>query len=182
MKSKTSITQIILIGLFAAIISVVSQIIIPLPTGVPVTLQTFIIPLCGFVLGWKLGSLSTITYLLIGLLGAPVFSGFSGGVGILFGKTGGFLIGFPLFALLAGLSLRIKNKTLSILLGIAGLLIDHLFGVLQFGFLMNLSVIQSAILVSIPYLMKDILFVIGAYFAATAIRKALLTSNIASIN
>ena len=56
------------------------------------TLQTLIIPIAGIVLGKKRGTYATLLYLIIGAIGIPVFSGFSGGIGILLGMTGGFLI------------------------------------------------------------------------------------------
>lgn len=174
----TPTINMILIGLFAAVIAVVSQISIPLPTGVPITLQTFIIPLCGFVLGWKLGTFSFVIYLFIGLMGAPVFANFRGGVEVLFGKTGGFLIGFLFLSLLCGLSLHVKNKLLRSLIILSGLLLDHLAGVLQFAILTKVSLIQSAVLVSFPYLIKDMLLLAGAYYAALAVRKALQAASI----
>ena len=81
-------------GLFAAVLAVLSQLAIPMPGAVPLTLQTFGVALCAYVLGWKLGTLSYLIYFLLGLAGVPVFSNFTGGIGKLFGPTGGFLIGF----------------------------------------------------------------------------------------
>lgn len=178
MKKKLSLVNMILAGLFAAIFAVVSQLSVPLPTGVPVTLQSFIIPLCGFVLGWKLGTSSMIVYILIGALGAPVFANFQGGLGALFGKTGGFLFGYIFFAMLCGLSLQIKNKLLRILLIGEGLAVNHLFGIIQFSILTRGTFLQSAVLVSFPYIVKDMIFVAGAYFAAVTVRKALRSANI----
>lgn len=89
------------VALATALIVVFSQISIPMPYGVPMTLQTFIIPLVGIILGSQLGALSAVIYLLLGMIGLPVFSGFSGGASLL-GPTGGFLISFPILAFCAG--------------------------------------------------------------------------------
>lgn len=102
MKKNRTI-DLCLIAAFAAIISVVSQFSIPLPGGVPVTLQTFIIPAAGVILGRRRGFWAGIVYLLLGAVGLPVFAGATGGIGIIFGMTGGFLVSFPFVAYLAGL-------------------------------------------------------------------------------
>ena len=77
LRSKT----IVLTGMMAAILAVLSQISIPLPSGVPITMQTFAVALAGFTLGIWQGSASVLIYLLLGLIGVPVFAGFSGGPG-----------------------------------------------------------------------------------------------------
>ena len=92
-----------MIAVFAAIISIVGQFSIPLPGGVPMTLQTLIIALAGAILGSKKGFWSTVIYILIGAIGVPVFAGWTGGIGAIMGMTGGFLVSFPLIALFTGL-------------------------------------------------------------------------------
>ena len=106
------------IALFTALIAVCSQFSIPLPGGVPMTLQTLIIPIAGIVLGARGGTIATIVYLLLGAVGLPVFAGFSGGLDKLVGMTGGFLISFPLIAWFGGMFSR-NNKYLKTILGIA---------------------------------------------------------------
>ena len=59
MKNREKTIQIVLVGVFAAVLAVLSQISIPLPSGIPVTLQTFAVALCGYALGWKRGLLAT---------------------------------------------------------------------------------------------------------------------------
>lgn len=99
---KLTTREICTIALFTALICVLGQFSIPLPGGVPMTLQTLIIPLAGVVLGAFGGTMATIIYLLLGAVGVPVFAGWSGGIGVLVGMTGGFLVSFPLLALTAG--------------------------------------------------------------------------------
>ena len=112
-------------GIFTALIVVCSQLSIPMPAGVPMTLQTFIIPLAGIVLGAKRGTIATCIYVLLGAVGLPVFAGFAGGLGILFGMTGGFILSFPLMALFAGLGSRRDKKSMTIL----GLIIGYRYGI-----------------------------------------------------
>ena len=100
---KNTVKDLCMIAVFAAIISIVGQFSIPLPGGVPMTLQTLIIALAGAVLGSKKGFWSTVIYILIGAIGVPVFAGWTGGIGAFMGMTGGFLVSFPLIALFTGL-------------------------------------------------------------------------------
>jgi len=166
-------------GLFAAVLAVLSQLAIPMPGAVPLTLQTFGVALCAYVLGWKLGTLSYLIYFLLGLAGVPVFSNFTGGIGKLFGPTGGFLIGFFLLSVGCGLfthyrrtwKMRKNEQTLSLLFGILGLLCCHILGILQVSLLTNSSFVGSFLLVSAPYLLKDLISVVTALFLAKPLRK-----------
>ena len=87
----------------AAFLCVSAWVAIPVG-GVPVTLQILVLCLAAGLLGWKRAVLTVLAYLLLGCIGAPVFAGFTGGVGVLLSPTGGYLIGFLPLALLAGLA------------------------------------------------------------------------------
>lgn len=95
MESKT--LSMVYIALFAVVMAICSWIVIPMT--VPFTLQTFGVFLAVLVLGGKRGSLAVILYILMGVLGLPVFSGFMGGIGVLLGYTGGYITGFLVMAL-----------------------------------------------------------------------------------
>ena len=122
---KKNITKkITFVGLMTAVIAVLSQIAIPLPSGVPITLQTFAVALTGYMLSYKYGSAAVVTYILLGAVGVPVFSGLKGGAGVLFGVTGGFIFGFLPMAFLCGLSSKMKQIP-ALLMGLAGLFVCH---------------------------------------------------------
>ena len=72
--------DIVLVGMFAAVLAVISQISLPMPSGVPVTIQLFGVALVGAVLGSKLGFMATVVYILIGAVGLPVFYNLQGGL------------------------------------------------------------------------------------------------------
>jgi biotin transport system substrate-specific component len=115
-----SIKQMSRISVFTALI-IVFTIVIP-PITVPVisvnfTLQTLVMMLAGLLLMPIEALLSMLIYLIIGSLGFPVFSGYTGGWGVLFGPTGGFLISFPLVAYLISHLTR-KRQNLLVLFGI----------------------------------------------------------------
>lgn len=87
------VKNITLCGMCAAVLILCAWIALPLG-DIAITLQTFGIFLCLGVLGGKLGCLVILVYLLLGAVGAPVFSGFRGGLGALLGTSGGYLTGF----------------------------------------------------------------------------------------
>lgn len=104
MKNYSKTACLLLSALFAALTAICSYISIPLPfTPVPVNLATLSVFLAGGLLGWKYGTLSQIVYLVLGSAGVPVFHNFTGGLGILTGPTGGYIIGYVCAAFLVGL-------------------------------------------------------------------------------
>lgn len=108
---KTAIKELILAALFAALTGVCSMIAIPLPfTPVPINLATLSVFLAGALLGSKYGGISQLVYILLGAIGLPVFSNFTGGVGILAGPTGGYIIGYAVAAFLVGLIIELGGK------------------------------------------------------------------------
>lgn len=108
-KSKPSITNMVLISLFSVLIIICAWIKIPGP--VPFTLQTFGI-FCTFgIIGGRRGFYSVLIYILLGVIGMPVFSGFNAGAGVIFGATGGFLAGFLFAAGAYGLTIKLLGNS-----------------------------------------------------------------------
>ncbi|MCM1055371.1 MAG: biotin transporter BioY [Bacteroides sp.] len=165
-KARIKTSDLVMTALFAAITAIFSQIAIPMPSQVAVTLQTFAVALCGYCLGAKRGTASILVYILLGAIGIPVFTGFKGGIACIASFTGGFIYGFLPFAFLCGLPL--KNKALKIAMGLAGLLILHFFGTLHYSLLTSNGFTASFLLVSAPYLIKDAVSVVLAFFASAA--------------
>ncbi len=160
--------RILLTALFSALIIVGAYIRIPLPP-VPITLQTLFVLLAGFLGGSKLALTSTAIYLLLGMVGLPVFTS-GGGLGILLGPTGGFLFGLLPAALLAGIAGNLKEKSerpkryllLCILGGLAATLVVYLVGVPFLKYTRSLSW-QTALKVGmLPFLIGDLLKVAAA--------------------
>ena len=178
--NRTGITtvEIVSVGMFAAVLAVLSQIAIPMPTGLPITLQTFAVALTGVVLSWRLGTASTLVYILLGAVGVPVFAEFSGGIQILLNYSGGFIWGFIMMALLCGIGTQMKNKIGGTLLGIVGLFACHLFGVIQFMIVMKMGFLESFLMASVPYLIKDVISVILGFVVGSAIRARLIKAGL----
>ena len=164
---KNKIKGITYTALFVAIIAVVSQIAIPTPSLVPLTLQTLIIPLCGYLMGWRIGLTSALVYIFLGAVGAPVFSSLQGGFSVIIGHGGGFILGFiPLVALCGAF----RNKRLAIPMGCVGTLACHIIGTIWYMYLTGNTLITSFVTASLPYIFKDIAFCILAYFISIRLR------------
>ncbi len=181
-KFKNSTEKMAVIAVCTAVIIVVSQLSIPMPSGVPITMQTFGIALCGYILGAKYASISTAIYIALGAVGLPVFSNFSGGFGSLLGYTGGFIWGFVLMAFLCGLGNKWNNKIVGVALGIAGLLLCDICGAFQYAVIAKIDFVASFMLVAVPYLVKDIICVVLAFVVArlivTALKKSKLVTTV----
>ncbi|MGL5916950.1 MAG: biotin transporter BioY, partial [Culicoidibacterales bacterium] len=127
-------------AIFAALIAILAQISIPFVSGVPFTLQTFIVLLLGFLLGGRLSVITTVLYLLIGAIGFPVFAHLTGGFPILFGPTGGFLLSFPLMAAIVGFSAqRTNSRPLLFAATLAAISVNLLCGTFQFMLFSDVS-------------------------------------------
>ena len=124
--------DMVYIAIFAVLMAICSWISIPLT--VPITLQTFAVFLAAGVLGGKRGTVAVLIYILLGAVGIPVFSGFSGGIGILLGNTGGYIIGFLFSALAMWLFEKMFGRKIWVLAVsmVVGLLICYAFGTVWF--------------------------------------------------
>ena len=132
MKSKLSVRDMAYIALFAVMMAVCSW--ISIPYVVPFTLQTFAVFLAVGVLGGRRGTVAVLVYLLMGAVGLPVFTGFSGGIGHLLGSTGGYIVGFVFTALVMwGMEGIPGNRTVVLTISmVLGLLVCYAFGTAWF--------------------------------------------------
>lgn len=157
--------NLVLYALFAAVTVVLSQIAIPLPfTPVPINLATFAVFLAGGLLGATGGAVSQAVYVLLGAVGAPVYAQFSGGLGILAGPTGGYLIGYITAAWLAGFLLpRLPQKIHFHMLAMAlGMLSCYVLGTGWFMHQQNVGLLPALGMCVIPFLIGDALKILAA--------------------
>ncbi|MBQ6659814.1 MAG: biotin transporter BioY [Lachnospiraceae bacterium] len=133
-KTKRGLTvlDLVYISIGASLIAVCSW--ISIPTAVPFTLQTFAVFFVLLLLGGERGTIATLVYVLLGAVGVPVFAGFGGGVGILFGSTGGYIWGFLLIGLIYILFTRLFGKRIVVKVAalILGLIVCYAFGTAWF--------------------------------------------------
>lgn len=157
--------KIVLIGLMTAVTCILGPLSIPLPfSPVPISLTNFAIFLAVFILGMKDATISFIIYLLLGAVGVPVFSAFSGGLGKLVGPTGGYLFGFIFLALIMGFFMEhFDRKIVPTIIGmIIGMAVCYIFGTVWLAKLMSLSFNEALALGVLPYLAGDVAKIIIA--------------------
>lgn len=183
MKSRKTM-QMVQIALFSGILCIVAPFTIPVPMSpVPLSLATFVVYLAGALLGAKQGTAGVLVYLLLGAVGLPVFSGFSGGIGVLFGPTGGYLIGYlPCAAIVGWLANGKKRKgsrvrtMISLLLGT---MVCYGFGTAWFYFIMGEShtLIQAVTLCVVPYLLPDAVKIMSVSLLIGPLQKKMSINN-----
>lgn len=129
-RSKTY--DMVYIAIFAVLMAICSW--ISIPATVPFTLQTFAVFLAVCVLGGRRGTLAVVVYILMGMIGIPVFSGFTGGIGVLIGNTGGYIIGFVFSALIMWAAEAMFGKKTWILAisMVIGIIVCYAFGTVWF--------------------------------------------------
>ncbi|MBQ7740688.1 MAG: biotin transporter BioY [Eubacterium sp.] len=164
------------IGLSAALITVCAWITIPVG-AVPITLQTMGICLVASLFGAKRGVLSTLTYLLLGAVGVPVFSSFKGGIGVLAGATGGYIIGFIFTALIVGvISDKLGGKVYFLIPAmILGVAVCYAFGTAWFMLVYTkekeIALSKTLALCVTPFLIPDAVKIIIASLLTAKLKK-----------
>ncbi|MCR4690772.1 MAG: biotin transporter BioY [Lachnospiraceae bacterium] len=173
-ESKVNVKDYCYIAVFTAIIAVMAQISIPLPGGVPLTLQTLAVPLAGIVLGAKRGTISTLLYVLLAIFGAPVLANMTGGIGCVFGITGGFILSFPIMAFVSGLVSEKGVKSPVYWLGLlGGVLINYLIGTLWFVFAAESTFMAAITACVLPFIPTAILKLVLSGVIGDALKKTM---------
>ena len=149
-------------AVMTALLCVLAPLSIPIGP-IPISLATFVIYLSVYILGWKLGTVSVAIYLLLGMVGLPVFSGYAGGLAKLVGPTGGYLIGYIPMAVTAGLIISAtKNKFVHFAGLVAGTAVLYVFGTAWFCLLTKTAVPTALSLCVFPFIPGDIIKMIAA--------------------
>ncbi|WP_035745469.1 biotin transporter BioY [Haematomicrobium sanguinis] len=180
-RRRWSATDLALIAVFTAFVIVCSILPgIPVgPLGVPITLQTFAVMTTALVLGGTRGGIAVVLYVVLGLIGLPVFSGFRGGIGVLAGPSAGYIIAFPIAAFVIGWAgyriLRARPKFTLLWLVVASLasslVIVHGLGIL--GMMINAQLaFGAAVAADAMYLPGDVIKTVVACAIAFAVHKA----------
>lgn len=176
------IVAMVQIALFAAIIAICSWIQIPLT--VPFTLQTFAVFCTLGILGGKNGTISVLLYIILGAVGVPVFAGFSGGVGVLLGTTGGYIIGFLFTALLYwAITHFFGDKLPVMIIAMAlGLVVCYAFGTVWFMLVYARTTGAVGLMTALgwcvfPFILPDCVKIALAILLAKRIPKHLVRSN-----
>lgn len=150
--------NLILSGLFAAIVALLAQLSIPLPfSPVPLTGQVFGVFLTGSILGSRWGAVSLFVYIVLGTVGLPVFHHMQGGLHIVLGPTGGYLWGFVLGGFLLGKIVERGDSYINLVIGmLLCLLAIYSTGLLWLAFVSGLGLMQALLLGVVPFIPLDL--------------------------
>lgn len=179
-KAKKMTTyQLCTTSLVAAILCIVGPMSIPIGE-IPISFTNLALPLAVYVLGAKWSTVSCILYLLLGLVGLPVFSGYAGGIAKLAGPTGGYLIGFILLTYISGLfidkfSCQILWSVLGMIIGMAAM---YVFGTFWYMYIMDCSFWAAIAACVAPFALIDLVKIVFAAFTGREIRKQLRQAHL----
>lgn len=181
-----TVRDMVLCGMSAALMAVVSQLSLPMPSGVPITIQFFAVALTGAVLGSRLGFFAALAYLFIGAAGLPVFANFRGGLQVLLGVTGGYLWCYPVMAALCGISpgnapgsgSRASIMAIRLSFAFLGFALTEIAGGLQWAMLAGDKSIRAVFAYAIvAFIPKDLILTAAAVVIGSNIRTAIKRSG-----
>lgn len=177
MERAHSLSKTALICRYAiclALLVVCALISIPLPfTAVPVTLAFFMVFVIGGLLGPIHGPLCMLIYIIMGMIGLPVFAGFNS-FSALIGPTGGYIVGYVPMAFFVGLFVKKSDKPWIHIIGMTlGMFVCYMCGALWYMILANVSFFVSITLTIVPFILADLFKMILAYLAIRRLKKIL---------
>src|SRR5690554_5502208 len=186
-KSAFSVKELAIIAFFTSLTAVLAQIAIPIPfSPVPISFGLVAVYISAILLKPKHAIYSQVCYLIIGMMGVPVFAGFRGGMGVLFGPTGGYLLSYPLMAWIVAMALN-SQKSLSaeqrqskgiIFLKSAlamciALIVCYTAGTIWLSFTTGNTFYAALAIAVLPFIPMDILKILFCVFAIIPIRSRL---------
>lgn len=178
-SKKLTIEQMCMTALMAAAMCILGPMSIPIGE-IPVSLTNLVVYLAVYLLGTKLGTLSCIIYLLLGLVGLPVFSGYAGGVGKLVGPTGGYLVGFIFMAWISGVFIErfSKNIVLCMVGMVLGAAMLYLFGTVWYVLLTKCPLYAAIAACVQQFIIPDLLKIVLAAFLGRQVRQRLVRAGL----
>jgi len=175
---RLSVRDICFIGIFTAVIAVCAQISIPMPYGVPLTLQTFAVMLAGIILGAKKAAIALVVYLLLGSVGAPVFTQFGGGFYRVIGPWGGFLMSYPFMAFVAGLGSDTGKKYCIAICLAASAILNLSAGMFWYAFINEVGLTEAFAAAFAPFIIVESIKMALAFSVGLPVRYALSKGGI----
>ena len=182
---KSRIYEMVLIAVMTAVTCVLAPISLVIPVSpVPISLAMLAIFVSVYVLDMKRATVSYALYLLLGLVGVPVFSGFSSGPAKLFGPTGGYLIGFVFLVIICGYFIdRWTSKIYMCVLGmVLGTIVCYAFGTAWLAYVAHMDFGAALMAGVIPFLPGDAAKIIIAILVGPQLRKALNKAHLREVS
>ena len=179
-KTKSNIYPLAMTAMMAAVISVVAPFSIPAWGEVSFTLCTFVLYLSPYILGWKKAAVATLVYIMLGMVGMPVFSNFKSGLGVLAGPTGGYILGYIPMVIIGGLIIKAFPKNRAIHLGgmILATAVLYAFGTALFCAQTGSALERALVVCVFPFIPFDLGKMVIATGLGPVLRERLGKANI----
>lgn len=178
-KTRNNNYYLVMTAVMAAVIAAVAPLAVPIGP-IPITLCTLAIYLSVYVLDWKMASVSVLVYILLGMVGMPVFNGFKGGLGVVAGPTGGYIAGYLPLVILSGLAVTFapENRVLQYLGMVLATSVLYILGTAWFCFQSGNPLdmaVQTCVLIFIP---GDLLKMAAAITVGPMLRERLIKAGL----
>lgn len=181
MNTSSKTKSMVTIALMAAVTCILGPLSLSIPVSpVPISFTNLAVYLAIYALGMKRGTVSYLVYMLLGLVGLPVFSAFTGGPGKLFGPTGGYLIGFIFMALICGFAIdKWEASRLFHFVGmVLGTIVCYAFGTAWLAYQAGMSFSAALAAGVIPFIPGDLTKIIICLIVGPVIRSSLKKANL----
>ena len=178
-EKKFTVYQLCFMALMAAVTCILAPMSIPIGP-IPISLTNLVVYFTVYVIGTKAGVCSYCLYVLLGVVGLPVFSGYVGGPAKIAGPTGGYIIGFVLMGIIGGLFLeKFKRKFVFTAIGwILGTFVDYCLGTVWFVYVAHCSFSYALKVCVYPFIAFDLVKIVIATLLGQAVRYALIKAGL----
>ena len=157
-KSKSNIYVLTMTAVMAAVIAAVSPFAISLGP-IPLSFCTLMLYITPYILGWRQGSVATLVFILLGMIGVPVFTNFESGLGKVLGPTGGYIAGYIPLVIITGLAIKFfsKNRVLQFLGMITATAVLYTLGTAWFCIQSGNGLQKAIALCVVPFIPGDLI-------------------------
>lgn len=178
-KTRSNIYPLAMTAVMAAVIAAISPFAIPIGP-ISITLCTLVLYFSPYVLGWRRASVATLVYILLGMVGMPVFSKFQAGLGVLMGPTGGYILGYIPMVVISGLVIKAapRNRVIQFLGMIAATAVLYAFGTAWYMILSGNDLAFAMKWCVLPFIPLDLVKMVIAMLLGPMVRERLVLSNI----
>lgn len=179
MRNTNKLQMTIVCGVFAALTAILAQIEIPLPL-VPISGQTLAVGLTATILGSRYGAITMVCYASLGAIGLPVFAQAKGGIGILFGPTGGYIFAFIVAAYVTGLILekRSFSFTNALIANTVAMILILCIGTIQLKYVSQLTWSDAFAFGVYPFIIVGLMKAFLASWLGITVRKRLIQARL----
>ena len=180
MMKNNEIRKYLVTAVMAAVIAVLSPFSVTIPISpVPISLATLGIYFSAYILGAKYSAISVVIYVLLGIIGLPIFTGFTGGIGKIMGPTGGYIISYVFLAIIAGtiIEKNYENIIICFLGMFVGTIILYIVGTLWLAFVTNMTFEAALLAGVVPFIPGDVVKMLMACMVGSKVRVSLIKTN-----